>query len=127
MTLSINPKIINPRKVLESKKNFTKQKINIKYFHPPKKTVTLGFRFFNSMKKVLIPLLALLLNFSFFSLHAQSSTTKKASSTQKETIKTKKDGTPDMRFKENKENAKPAPKHLKKDGTPDKRFSENKK
>lgn len=36
----------------------------------------------------------------------------------------KKDGTPDKRFKENKEGA--APKHLKKDGTPDKRFKENK-
>ena len=37
---------------------------------------------------------------------------------------TKKDGTPDKRFKANKE-AKPAV-HLKKDGTPDKRFKENK-
>jgi hypothetical protein len=36
----------------------------------------------------------------------------------------KKDGTPDKRFKENKEGA--APKHMKKDGTPDKRFKENK-
>lgn len=34
-------------------------------------------------------------------------------------IKTKKDGTPDKRFKENKK--------LKKDGTPDKRFKEHKK
>ena len=40
---------------------------------------------------------------------------------------TKKDGTPDMRYKANKE-AKPAPAttHVKKDGTPDKRFKENK-
>ena len=33
---------------------------------------------------------------------------------------TKKDGTPDMRYKENKQ-------HLKKDGTPDMRYKENKK
>ncbi len=40
----------------------------------------------------------------------------------------KKDGTPDKRFKENKE-AKPAPAAgpLKKDGTPDKRYKANKK
>jgi hypothetical protein len=39
--------------------------------------------------------------------------------------KMKKDGTPDMRHKENKEAAKPAPK-LKKDGTPDMRYKQNK-
>ena len=39
--------------------------------------------------------------------------------------KLKKDGTPDMRYKENKEAAKPAV-HTKKDGTPDKRYKENK-
>lgn len=39
--------------------------------------------------------------------------------------KTKKDGTPDMRHKANKDAAKPAQK-LKKDGTPDMRYSENK-
>jgi hypothetical protein len=38
---------------------------------------------------------------------------------------TKKDGTPDMRFKANKEAAKPTG-PTKKDGTPDKRFKENK-
>ena len=38
----------------------------------------------------------------------------------------KKDGTPDKRYKENKEAAKPsAP--TKKDGTPDMRFKENKR
>ena len=37
--------------------------------------------------------------------------------------KMKKDGTPDMRMKENKA---PKTKHLKKDGTPDKRYKENK-
>jgi hypothetical protein len=40
--------------------------------------------------------------------------------------KLKKDGTPDKRYKENKEPAKPAG-PLKKDGTPDKRYKENKK
>jgi hypothetical protein len=39
--------------------------------------------------------------------------------------KLKKDGTPDMRHKENKEAAKPTQK-LKKDGTPDMRYKENK-
>lgn len=41
---------------------------------------------------------------------------------------TKKDGTPDMRYKANK-NAAAAKKttHVKKDGTPDQRFKENKK
>lgn len=36
---------------------------------------------------------------------------------------TKKDGTPDMRYKANKT---PPPQHLKKDGTPDMRYKENK-
>jgi hypothetical protein len=39
---------------------------------------------------------------------------------------TKKDGTPDMRYKANKEAAKTPPAHLKADGTPDKRYKENK-
>jgi hypothetical protein len=39
---------------------------------------------------------------------------------------TKKDGTPDMRYKANKDAAKTPPAHLKADGTPDKRFKENK-
>ena len=40
--------------------------------------------------------------------------------------KTKKDGTPDMRLKENKEAAKPTAGPLKKDGTPDMRYKANK-
>lgn len=39
--------------------------------------------------------------------------------------KTKKDGTPDKRYKENKETAAPAG-PTKKDGTPDKRYKANK-
>ncbi|HTI09071.1 MAG TPA: hypothetical protein VL832_10955 [Puia sp.] len=39
---------------------------------------------------------------------------------------TKKDGTPDMRYKANKDAAKTPPQHLKADGTPDKRYKENK-
>lgn len=42
------------------------------------------------------------------------------------TAKVKKDGTPDMRFKENKE-AKVVAGPKKKDGTPDMRYKENKK
>ncbi len=44
--------------------------------------------------------------------------------TKSTTAHTKKDGTLDKRFKENK---KAAAVHLKKDGTPDQRFKENKK
>ena len=39
---------------------------------------------------------------------------------------TKKDGTPDMRYKANKEADKTPAKHMKKDGTPDMRYKENK-
>ena len=39
----------------------------------------------------------------------------------------KKDGTPDMRYKNNQVAADTTVKHKKKDGTPDKRFKENKK
>lgn len=39
----------------------------------------------------------------------------------------KKNGTPDMRYKENKNVATASSAHLKKNGTPDKRFKENKK
>lgn len=56
-----------------------------------------------------------------FSVNAQGSIASQA--------KTKKDGTPDMRYKANKD-AKPAAAanvKLKKDGTPDKRFKANKK
>lgn len=68
---------------------------------------------------------AFLLIFSFSSVQAQQvqTTSKKAPATAKQAtkvsgIKTKKDGTPDKRYKVNKK--------LKKDGTPDKRFKENK-
>jgi Ni/Co efflux regulator RcnB len=56
-----------------------------------------------------------------FSVNAQGSAASQA--------KTKKDGTPDMRYKANKD-VKPAAAanvKLKKDGTPDKRFKANKK
>ncbi|MBS1606656.1 MAG: hypothetical protein JST42_28630 [Bacteroidetes bacterium] len=39
---------------------------------------------------------------------------------------TKKDGTPDMRYKANKDAAKTPAQHTKKDGTPDMRYKENK-
>jgi hypothetical protein len=55
----------------------------------------------------------------------------KAPESKKEDAKAapmKKDGTPDMRYKANKEAKSETPKGpLKKDGTPDKRFKENKK
>lgn len=49
-----------------------------------------------------------------------------APSTAKPAVK--KDGSPDMRYKANKDSAKVAkPAHVKKDGTADKRYKENKK
>jgi hypothetical protein len=39
---------------------------------------------------------------------------------------TKKDGTPDMRYKANKDASKTPAQHTKKDGTPDMRYKENK-
>ncbi|MBO9204756.1 MULTISPECIES: hypothetical protein [Niastella] len=48
---------------------------------------------------------------------------------KKEAAPTKKDGSPDMRYKANKNAAAAdtATKHVKKDGTADKRYKENKK
>jgi len=77
------------------------------------------------MKKLVIALMAMLLSFGFTQVNAQAAQKK---APQKSETKMKKDGTPDMRYKENqKGSAKTAPKHLKKDGTPDKRYKENQK
>ncbi|MES2477447.1 MAG: hypothetical protein V4561_00040 [Bacteroidota bacterium] len=78
------------------------------------------------MKKFLSFILIFILSSSFYESKAQSSTTTKNSTARKE-VKMKKDGTPDMRYKENKSNKKAPAQHLKKDGTPDKRYKENKK
>lgn len=64
-----------------------------------------------------------------FSGHAQ---TKKSGTAQSKSVPSKQvkksDGTPDMRYKANKEAAKKkAQGHVKKDGTPDKRYKENRK
>jgi hypothetical protein len=59
---------------------------------------------------------------------AQAAPAKKVEAV-KPASKTKADGTPDMRFKENKDkkaDAKPAAGPMKKDGTPDMRFKDNK-
>ncbi len=82
------------------------------------------------MKKLLIAA-CLFLGFALTTT-AQTKPAKKATTTTKsDTTKTathlKADGTPDMRYKENKEAAKPAPAGpLKKDGTPDMRYKANK-
>ncbi len=73
--------------------------------------------------KNLIYALLLIFSFSFVQAQQTQTTSKKASPTTKQVtklsrVKTKKDGTPDKRYKVNKK--------LKKDGTPDKRFKENK-
>lgn len=65
--------------------------------------------------------------FIFLAAFAQTKPAEKATKTAtKEVTKTKKDGTPDMRYKENKEKEKPKG-PTKKDGTPDMRYKENKK
>ena len=56
----------------------------------------------------------------------KSGKTTEAVAPETKPAKVKKDGTPDMRYKENKDAAKPTPK-LKKDGTPDMRYKQNKK
>lgn len=57
-----------------------------------------------------------------------AATTAKKETTAATTVApAKKDGTPDMRYKANKEAAKKPAVHTKKDGTPDKRYKENKK
>ena len=89
------------------------------------------------MKRIVL-IVNLLLAFAGFSF-AQTpaaTTAKKPKATKAATTTTpaatpaagpkKADGTPDMRYKANKDAAKTPPQHLKKDGTPDKRFKENK-
>lgn len=87
------------------------------------------------MKKIIS--LGALIVFSLSSFIGIAQTDKKTTAKKNETKqeapakkedgpKLKKDGTPDMRYKENKEAAKKEPVHTKKDGTPDKRYKENK-
>jgi hypothetical protein len=57
---------------------------------------------------------------------AKKETAVKATPAKKSEVATKKDGTPDMRYKANKV-AADTTKHMKKNGTPDKRYKENKK
>ena len=81
------------------------------------------------MKKLVTLLTSIMfvISFSTMAQDASSVTSRKDKKEQVQKVKadtekgtkTKKDGTPDKRFKENKK--------LKKDGTPDKRFKENKK
>lgn len=59
---------------------------------------------------------------------AASTATAATAHTSATAAQVKKDGTPDMRYKQNKDAAKAAPAaHLKKDGTKDMRYKENKK
>lgn len=89
------------------------------------------------MKKILVALTAFLCmsGFSFAQTKkaekAKTATTKpvakKAEKPAATATPTKKDGTPDMRYKANKEAAKAKPGPVKKDGTPDMRYKANKK
>jgi hypothetical protein len=88
------------------------------------------------LKKIILSLsLTLLLTFAGFSFAqttpkkpATTTTTTKPATTTTSATHTKKDGTADMRYKENKDaaKAKPATTHVKADGTADKRYKENK-
>jgi hypothetical protein len=84
------------------------------------------------MKRIFVALV-LLISFNFYSqaqtTPAKAKKTTAAKPAASATAPTKKDGTPDMRYKTNKDAAKatPATTHTKKDGTPDKRYKENKK
>ncbi|MCC6187105.1 MAG: hypothetical protein IT256_08135 [Chitinophagaceae bacterium] len=79
------------------------------------------------MQKLLVVLAFILFSFAGVDTLAQGKTKKETKTEKPAGGKLKSDGTPDMRYKENK-NAKAAPtKHLKKDGTADKRYKENKK
>jgi hypothetical protein len=83
------------------------------------------------MKKIalIVNLLLLLTGMSFSQTTpatAQKPKTQTAKTATPAAGPTKKDGTPDMRYKANKNAAKPQTTHLKKDGTPDQRFKENK-
>lgn len=80
------------------------------------------------MKKILFSVLFLLVACLFsVPTKAQANKAKATTAQNEQKGKLKKDGTPDMRYKENKDASKTAKKHLKKDGTPDKRYKENKK
>ena len=75
------------------------------------------------MKKILVAFVAMLtLSATSF---AQAKKPAKAKTEAAKPAPTKKDGSADMRFKANKEAAKPAG-PLKKDGTPDMRYKANK-
>ncbi|RFM25683.1 hypothetical protein [Deminuibacter soli] len=79
------------------------------------------------MKKLLLAVIAsCLLTVANF---AQTTAPKKDKAATAQTAKTKKDGTPDMRYKENKDASKAAAKPAgptKKDGTADMRYKANK-
>jgi hypothetical protein len=83
------------------------------------------------MKKILLFLFSLVILTSGAMAQdakAGKSTRKEAKADAKEPQgRTKKDGTPDKRFKENKKTEAAPAGPLKKDGTPDKRYNANKK
>lgn len=84
------------------------------------------------MKKLFLLVLSLIVistgSFAQDKKAAGKSDAKKTEATAKDAPKMKKDGTPDMRYKENKaKKEEPAPAGpMKKDGTPDKRYKANK-
>ena len=81
------------------------------------------------MKKIISLLLCLCLftTITFAQAKPAAKTVKKETPKAATTAPTKKDGTPDKRFKENKKPAPAATGPVKKDGTPDKRYKANKK
>ena len=82
------------------------------------------------MRKILVALV-FMLTFGGYSFAqttpAKTKKTTTTATTSSTTVHTKKDGTADKRFKENKTKTTTTTVHTKKDGTADKRFKENKK
>jgi len=82
------------------------------------------------MKKVFL-LFVLVTSIFIGAVNAQNGgkkTAAKNAKVEKQDPKIKKDGTPDMRYKDNKETTKAKPAGpVKKDGTPDMRYKENQK
>lgn len=79
------------------------------------------------MQKLLIAFAFIFFSFSGVKVSAQTKAKPAVQNSKSGATKLKSDGTPDMRYKENKKANTSKVKHLKKDGTPDKRYKENKK
>ncbi|MFT3687410.1 MAG: hypothetical protein QM783_21220 [Phycisphaerales bacterium] len=97
-------------------------KLNLRKSFPIFYTLAIQTKKYNTMRKLMFALVALLGLSLGANAQDKSKKTPPPPPPKEAKAPLKKDGTPDKRFKENKETKAP----LKKDGTPDKRFKENK-